>query len=207
MSNRMRLSLISISCVLIFYIVLGGVLGRSDSPSSDNEKAYKDLGVYSEVLDRIKSDYVTEPNLKQVTDGAIRGLLEALDPYSTYLSPPQYKDYVDHPEPGPASVGMFLSKRAGFATVISVLPGSPAEKAGLMGANNVTVIGGESVPTGGDIIVSMDDRPINGREDVCAVLAQKEVGDSSKFVIDRRGKVQEIDVVLEELPPQAKSTC
>jgi carboxyl-terminal processing protease len=131
MSNRIRVSLLSISCILVFYIVLGGVLGRSDSPSSDNEKAYKDLGVYSEVLDRIKSDYVTEPDLKQVTDGAIRGLLEALDPYSTYLSPPQYKDYVDHPEPGPASVGMFLSKRAGFATVISVLPGSPAEKAGV----------------------------------------------------------------------------
>src|SRR5947207_10076329 len=120
MSNRMRLSLISISCVLIFYIVLGGVLGRSDSPSSNDEKAYKDLGGYSEVLGRIKSDYVTEPDLKHVTDGAIRGLLEALDPYSTYLSPPQYKEYVDHPEPGPASVGMFLSKRAGFATVISV---------------------------------------------------------------------------------------
>src|SRR2546421_4113723 len=95
MSNRIRVSLISISGILVFYIVLGGVLGRSDStfflatgfsPSSDNEKAYKDLGVYSEVLDRIKSDYVTEPDLKQVTDGAIRGLLEALDPYSTYLS-------------------------------------------------------------------------------------------------------------------------
>ena len=91
--------------------------------------------------------------------------------------------------------------------IITISPGSPAEKAGLMGANNVTVIGGESVPTGGDIIVSMDDRPINGREDVCAVLAQKEVGDSSKFVIDRRGEVREIDVVLEELPPQATSTC
>ena len=91
--------------------------------------------------------------------------------------------------------------------IITITPGSPAEKAGLMGANNVTVIGGESVPTGGDIIVSMDDRPINGPEDVCAVLAQKEVGDSSKFVIDRRGEVRKIDVVLEEVPPQATSTC
>ena len=91
--------------------------------------------------------------------------------------------------------------------IISITPGSPAQKAGLMGANNVTVIDGVSVATGGDIIVSMDGRPINGPEDVCAVLAQKEVGDSSKFVIDRRGEVREIDVVLEELPPQATSTC
>lgn len=130
MSNRIRALLISISTVLILYIVLGGVLGKSDSTSS-SEKAYRDLGVYSEVLDRIKSDYVTEPNLNQVTDGAIRGLLEALDPYSTYLSPAQYKDYEEHPNPGPADVGMSVSKRGGFATVISVLPGSPADKAGV----------------------------------------------------------------------------
>ena len=91
--------------------------------------------------------------------------------------------------------------------IITIAAGSPAEKAGLMGANNVTVINGVKVPTGGDILVSIDDRPINGPEDVCAVLAQKEVGDSSKFVIDRNGKEQEIDVVLEELPSQTMSTC
>lgn len=91
--------------------------------------------------------------------------------------------------------------------IMTIAPGSPAEKAGLMGANNVTVINGVNVPTGGDILVSIDDRPINGPEDVCAVLAQKEVGDSSKFVIDRNGKEQEIDVVLEELPSQTMSTC
>ena len=130
MSNRIRAILISISSVLILYIVLGGVLGKSDA-SNNNEKAYRDLGVYSEVLDRIKSDYVTEPNLNQVTDGAIRGLLEALDPYSTYFTPAQYKDYLDHPNLGPGDVGMDVSKRAGFATVIAVLPGSPAEKAGV----------------------------------------------------------------------------
>ena len=130
MTNRIRMPLISISCVLIFYTVLGGVLGKSD-PSSNNEKAYRDLGVYSEVLDRIKQEYVTEPNLKQVTHGAIRGLLEALDPYSTYFTPEQYKGYLEHPQPGPGDVGIYLSKRGGFAAVIAVLPGSPAEKAGV----------------------------------------------------------------------------
>jgi carboxyl-terminal processing protease len=128
MTNRIRLSLISVSCFLLLYIVFGGLLGKSDS---SGEKAYRDLGVYSEVLTRIKQDYVTEPNLKRVTDGAIRGLLEALDPYSTYLSPQEYQDYLAHPDPGPATIGVFISKRMGFATVVSVLPGSPAEKAGV----------------------------------------------------------------------------
>jgi len=128
MSNRVRIPLISFSLLLLFYVVIGGLLGKNDS---NTEKTYRDLGVYSEVLNRIRIDYVTDPDLKKVTDGAIRGLLEALDPYSTYFTPQEYQDYLRHPEPGPADVGMFLSKRMGYATVISVLPGSPAEKGGV----------------------------------------------------------------------------
>src|SRR6059058_2848906 len=129
MSKRIRILLLSASGVVVFYVVVGGMLGKTDS--STREKTYRDLGVYTEVLSRIKTDYVTEPNLKKVTGGAIRGLLESLDPYSTYFSPAEYQEYLAHPNPGPADVGIFLSKKVGFATVVSVLPGSPAEKAGI----------------------------------------------------------------------------
>ncbi len=128
MTSRIRWALISVSSFLVFYIVIGGVLGKNDSTP---EKAYRDLGVYSEVLSRIKQDYVTEPDLRRVTDGAIRGLLEGLDPYSTYLSPQEYQEYTQHPDAGPATTGIFLSKRLGYATVVSVLPGSPADTAGV----------------------------------------------------------------------------
>lgn len=128
MTKRIRIFLISISALLVFYAALGGALSKGDSA---NEKTYRNLGVYTEVLSRIKSDYVTQPDLSKVTDGAIRGLLEALDPYSTYFTPEEYKEYLQHPEAGPASVGIYLSKKMGFATVVAVLPGSPAEKAGV----------------------------------------------------------------------------
>ncbi len=128
MTNRVRVFLISISCFVIFYVILGGLLGKNDSKK---ESTYKNLGVYSEVISRIKSDYATEPDLKKVTGGAIRGLLEALDPYSTYMSPEEYRAYQKQPEPGPADIGVFVAKRLGFATVVSVFPGSPAEKAGV----------------------------------------------------------------------------
>lgn len=128
MTNRIRVTLISVSLILMSYVVVGGLLGKNDSSS---EKTYRDLGVYSEVLNRIKQEYVTEPDLKRVTDGAIRGLLESLDPYSTYLTAEQYQEYMRNPDPGPADVGIFLSKRMGYATVVSVLPGGPAEKAGI----------------------------------------------------------------------------
>lgn len=138
MSNRLRLSLISVSCVFLFYGVIGGLLGKNNSNSG--EKSYRDLGVYSEVLTRIKQEYVTEPNLNKVTNGAIRGLLEALDPYSTYLNPQEYQDYVEHPQKGPADVGVYLTKRLGYATAISVLPGSPAEKGGVKPGDLIDLI-------------------------------------------------------------------
>jgi carboxyl-terminal processing protease len=141
MTNRIRVTLISVSSLLVFYIVLGGLLGKSESTS---EKTYRDLGVYSEVLNRIRIDYVTEPNLQKVTDGAIRGLLEALDPYSTYFTAAEYQDYLKHPDPGPADVGIFLSKRMGYATVISVLPGSPAEKAGVRAGDLIDRVEGSA---------------------------------------------------------------
>jgi len=139
MTNRIRAALISISVVLMSYVVVGRVLGNSQASS---EKTYRDLGVYSEVLNRIKQEYVTDPDLKKVTDGAIRGLLESLDPYSTYLTAQEYQDYLQHPDPGPADVGIFASKRMGYATVVAVLPGSPAEKAGVKPGDLIDEING-----------------------------------------------------------------
>ena len=138
MSRRVRFTLILVTSILVLYTVIGSVLGESES---SNEQTYRDLGVYSEVLSRIKSDYVTEPNLQNVTQGAIRGLLEALDPYSTYFTPEEFQQYLAHPDPGPAGVGIFLSKKFGFATVVAVLPGSPADKAGVKPGDLIDRIG------------------------------------------------------------------
>jgi len=89
--KRIRIILISISSILVLYIVVGSLFGRADSSS---DQTYRNLGVYSEVLSRIRSDYVTEPDLHKVTGGAIRGLLEALDPYSTYFTAQEYQEYL-----------------------------------------------------------------------------------------------------------------
>jgi S1-C subfamily serine protease len=99
-----------------------------------------------------------------------------------------------------------LGHEQGFL-IVSITPGGPADKAGLRGANNVTVIGGQEIPVGGDVIVSMDDRRINAVEDICAALTQRQVGDSMNLVIDREGNLQEVDLILEELPPQARFVC
>ncbi len=97
--------------------------------SSDN--VYKHLAVYSEVLSRIKSEYVEEPDMSSVTLGALNGLLESIDPYASYLNADQYKDYLKNYDTYKGDLGMVLAKKFGYITVVSVIPGSPAAKAGL----------------------------------------------------------------------------
>src|SRR5262249_27165241 len=101
------------------------------------------LTVYSEVLQRIQEDYVDEPNLTVVTAGALHGLLESLDPFSGYLSPREYTDYKNKLKANAkGEVGATLAKRFGYVVVVSVLPGSPAEKAGMRGGDVLESVAG-----------------------------------------------------------------
>ena len=94
---------------------------------TDQDGAYHQMRVYAEVLQKIQSDYVTDPNMGDVTTGALHGLLESLDADSSYLTPTEYKIFKDEPASGSAQVGITVSKRFGYATVVNVTPGSPAD--------------------------------------------------------------------------------
>lgn len=69
--------------------------------------------------------------MKSVTLGALNGLLEAVDPFASYLNPDQYRDYLKNRDLKRADVGLILSKRFGYLGVVDAVPGSPADKAGL----------------------------------------------------------------------------
>ena len=119
--------LVSSFAVLLF-VVLGSMGGVH---ASSNDGSYRQLQVYSEVLSRVRSEYVEEPNIPRVTDGALHGLLESLDPNSSYMTAEAYKLYKAHKGEARGDIGATISKRFGYAAVVSVLPGSPAEKAGI----------------------------------------------------------------------------
>ena len=128
MSMKIKAAVLVTSfAVLLFFVV--GSMGGVHASSSDG--SYRQLQVYSEVLSRVRSEYVEEPNIPKVTDGALHGLLESLDSNSSYLSPEAYKEFKAHKAEGKADIGAVLSKRFGYADVVAVLPGSPAEKAGI----------------------------------------------------------------------------
>ena len=118
---------VGISVLVIAYVATGYVLGRSS-----DDKAFRALTVYSEVLGKIQQDYVDEPNMHAVTNGSLHGLLDSLDPQSAYLSPLEYKDYKEKTASNPpAESGLALTRRFGYIGVVAVLPDSPAAKIGL----------------------------------------------------------------------------
>jgi carboxyl-terminal processing protease len=110
----------------------------------EQDGAYRQMRVYSEVLKKVQTDYVTDPNINDVTAGALHGLLESLDADSSYLSPTEYKIYKDRPTTGVAQIGIIISKRFGYGTIVSVLPGSPAEKEHLVDGDVIESIGDQS---------------------------------------------------------------
>ena len=110
----------------------------------EQDGAYRQMHVYAEVLKRIQSDYVTDPNINDVTTGALHGLLESLDSDSSFLTATEYKIYKDRPATGVAQIGATVSKRYGYATIVSVVPGSPADREHLSDGDVIESIGDTS---------------------------------------------------------------
>ena len=185
MSSLTKKIVIVLSAVIFGFVAVGYVRGRSS-----DEKAFRALTVYSEVLEHIQRDYVDEPNLHQVTNGALHGLLDSLDPQSSYLSPLEYSDYKQKSSIGDrAGAGLALTKRFGYISVISTLPDSPAEKAGLHLGDVLEKIAGF---TTGQMAIEQ-----------AQLLLSGDPGTTVKLSVIRRGKTepQDMELTLEKLAP------
>jgi carboxyl-terminal processing protease len=139
MSKKIKTTILAVSAGILLFCWIGLTGVRAS-----NDGAYRQMEVYSEVLSRVRSEYVEEPNLPAVTDGALHGLLESLDSNSSYLNPEQYKEYKQRKTGAKGDVGAVVSKRLGYASVVSVIPGGPADKAGLSDTDFLEAIDGKS---------------------------------------------------------------
>lgn len=140
MRDRDKFIVVSFSTVLALVLLIGALLGQE---SDSSKEPYRPLSVLSEVLARIQSDYVEDANFGRVTQGALHGLIESLDPYSSYLSAEEYQNYQKRDQ-GKGSLGMVVSKRFGFVSIVTTLPNGPADRAGLQASDVIESIGGKS---------------------------------------------------------------
>jgi carboxyl-terminal processing protease len=143
MSKKIQVLLLTSSMLIIAFVLVGS-LGVHASGSSSGDVTLKHIGVYSEVLYRVRAEYVEEPNMSVVTNGALHGLLESLDADSSYLNPSEYKVFKAKKGDGKAGIGATVSKRFGYAAIVSVIPGSPADKAGLSAGDIIETVEGLS---------------------------------------------------------------
>ncbi|MGH9466623.1 MAG: S41 family peptidase [Terriglobales bacterium] len=139
MSRKTSLIVLVCSLVVVVALVSGAVL-RAQHPDPANGPA-EQLGVMAEVYQHINDDYVVTPNLAKVANGALHGLVDSLDPDSSYLDPAEYKLFQQDAQQPPAGhVAALISKRVGYADVVDVQKGGNAAQAGLVRGDFVEAI-------------------------------------------------------------------
>src|SRR5271157_27834 len=183
MNRAARVGVVVASILIFCYAGLGHMLG-----STPDDRAYKSLTVYGEVLQKIQQDYVDEPNMRVVTAGSLHGLLESLDSESSYLTPREYTEYKEKSSSTAiGETGLNLSKRFGYIIVTSVLPDTSAEKAGLHSGDILESIAGFTTR---EMSVGQAKNLLAGQP-----------GTGVKVGVIRRGKTdpEELDVVREKL--------
>lgn len=142
MSFKSKFTLIVLSATLAVYTIAGAWLAtRAQQPANDPGAQQK---IFESVLKHIQDDYVDEPNMEKVRAGALRGLAYGLDPYSTYLTPEQVKDYRAESKNSQVGLGAELSQVASFLYVVAPVKGSPADQAGVRAGDIIEYIDGKA---------------------------------------------------------------
>ncbi len=138
MSFRTKFALILASATLALYTVVGGWIStRAQQPANDPNAQ---LRIFESVLLHIQNDYVDEPNMEKVRAGALRGLAYGLDPYSTYLTPGQVREFGQDSKNNLVGIGAELSQVASYLYVIAPMKGSPADQAGVRAGDIIEYI-------------------------------------------------------------------
>jgi len=142
MSFKSKFVMIVMSASLAMYSIAGAWLAtRAQQPANDPDSQRK---IFESVLQHIQNDYVDEPNMEKVRAGALRGLAYGLDPYSTYLTPEQVKDFRAGSKSGQVGIGAELSMAASFLYVVAPIKGSPADQAGVRAGDIIEYIDGKA---------------------------------------------------------------
>src|SRR6266446_4356217 len=142
MSFKSKFTLVVLSAALAVYTIAGAWLGtRAQQPANDPTAQQK---IFDSVLKHIQDDYVDEPNMEKVRGGALRGLAYGLDPYSTYLTADQVKDYRGNDKSNRVGIGAELSQYSSFLYVVAPVKGSPADQSGVRAGDIIEYIDGKA---------------------------------------------------------------
>jgi carboxyl-terminal processing protease len=135
------------------FMIMAGLAGattvfnvsRTYSATSSNSEIYKQLDLFGDVLERVRTDYVEKPDDSMLIDAAINGMLSALDPHSAYLNPKNFRDMQVQTKGEFGGLGIEVTMENGVVKVVSPIDDTPAAKAGLLANDLITHLDGEQI--------------------------------------------------------------
>ena len=146
---------------------------------ADTKEMYKNIEVFSEVLGKIEKNYVNDVDREKLIHGAIKGMLKALDPHSSFMEPDGYKEMMIETKGSFSGVGIEITVRDDILTVVSPIEGTPAFKAGVKAGDQIIMVEGK--PTK-DLVIMEAVKLIRGKK-----------GTKVKLTIRREGAEKPID--------------
>ncbi|MGA9771624.1 MAG: S41 family peptidase [Blastocatellia bacterium] len=179
MRFKTKIAIVVFSTIIAFYAIVGSFMSKSSQVVARGSQ-YGQLQIFDEVLNHIIRDYVEPPDLEKVRIGSLRGLAEGLDPYSAYLTAEQVKQF--DPKATRAETGMILSKVGGYAYIVTVLKGSPADQIGIKAGDFIEYVG--KVPSR-DLSLYDIEQLINGQAGTSVELRVLHQGQSRKLTVSR----------------------
>jgi len=145
----MRTSEYALWALLVLAVLAAGSttvsLAKSQSTSVVNSDIYRQLNLFGEVLERVRSDYVEKPDDSKLIEAAINGMLTALDPHSAYMNPKSLRDMLTQTRGEFGGLGIEVTMENGVVKVVSPIEDTPAAKAGLMSGDLITALDKEQI--------------------------------------------------------------
>jgi carboxyl-terminal processing protease len=161
-------------------LVIGALLALPTSAQAADDGIYRQLNLFGDVLERIRSDYVEEVNDPELIEAAIGGMLRSLDPHSSYMPPKAYNDMREQIKGEFGGLGIEVTMENGVVKVVSPIDDTPAARAGLQA---------------GDYITHLDDTPVRGMTLSDAVKKMRgPVNSEIRLTVVRRGLKKPLEV-------------
>ncbi len=145
----MRKSEYALWALLVLAVLAAGStmvsLAKSQSASAANSEIYRQLDLFGEVLERVRSDYVEKPDDSKLIEAAINGMLSALDPHSAYLNPKHFRDMQVQTRGEFGGLGIEVTMENGVVKVVAPIEDTPAAKAGIQSGDLITALDKEQI--------------------------------------------------------------
>jgi carboxyl-terminal processing protease len=159
-----------------------GVVSAKDGETKNNAETYRLLNLFGDVFERVRAEYVETPTDEELIEAAIGGMLQSLDPHSSYMNNKRFQDMQVNTRGEFGGLGIQVTMEAGFVKVISPIDDTPAYRAGI---------------EAGDFVTHLDGEPVQGLTLQEAVDKMRgKVGEDIKLTVQRKGVAKPFDVTI-----------